>query len=185
MVCDNMTYVPKVEGNKVYLSTSQKSDLDIYNKWLNDSKINLSFGKSHDAYSIERQEKYIEDYNNSDDKFFFVVVERETNHPVGICLIYDISYIHGKGTMGILIDEDYQNKGYGKEASNLVLEFAFNILNLNNMMLYAIEFNKKAIKMYKNIGFQLIGRRRKAYPINNQVYDEVYLDILKEEFNKK
>ena len=45
MVCDNMTYVPKVEGNKVYLSMSQKSDLDIYNKWLNDSKINLSFIK--------------------------------------------------------------------------------------------------------------------------------------------
>ena len=136
-------------------------------------------------FESEKEIIFYRDYNNPDDKFFIVVVERETNHPVGICLIYDISYIHGKGTMGILIDEDYQNKGYGKEASNLVLEFAFNILNLNNMMLYAIEFNKKAIKMYKNIGFQLIGRRRKAYPINNQVYDEVYLDILKEEFNKK
>lgn len=180
-----MRYIPKVNGEKVYLSPSNKSDIEVYNKWLNDSELNLSFGKSHDAYTIERQEQYIDDYNNSDDKFFFVIVSKETNEAIGLCLLYDISYIHGKGTMGILIDQNHQGKGYGKEASKLLLEFGFNILNLNNIMLYAIEFNERAIKLYENIGFNLIGRRRKAYPINNHIYDEVYLDILKEEFNSK
>ena len=163
-----MDYIKKVIGEKVYLSLSIKEDLELYAKWLNDPKINYSFGKSHDAWTLERQEAYINDYNNSDDKFFFVIVSQETDEAVGIGLIYDISYVHGKGTMGILIDENQQSKG----------------LNLNNMMLYAIEFNQKAIEMYKSIGFKEIGKRRKAYPINNNIYDEVYLDILKEEFNE-
>lgn len=180
-----MKYIPKVIGEKVYLSPSNKSDLELYNEWLNNPELNLSFGKSHDAYTIERQEQYIDDYNNSDDKFFFVIVSKETDEAIGLCLLYDISYIHGKGTMGILIDQNYQNNGYGNEASKLILEFGFNILNLNNIMLYAIEFNERAIKLYENIGFNLIGRRRKAYPINNHKYDEVYLDILKEEFNSR
>lgn len=179
-----MDYIKKVIGEKAYLSLSIKEDLELYAKWLNDPKINYSFGKSHDAWTLERQEAYINDYNNSDDKFFFVIVSQETDEAVGIGLIYDISYVHGKGTMGILIDENQQSKGFGKEASKLILEFAFNILNLNNMMLYAIEFNQKAIEMYKSIGFKEIGKRRKAYPINNNIYDEVYLDILKEEFNE-
>lgn len=178
-----MDYINKVDGEKVYLSLSIKEDLPLYYKWLNDSKINLTFGKSHDAWSIERQESYINSYNESDDKFFFVIVSKESNEAIGICLLYDIIYPHGKGTMGILIDENYQSNGYGKEASKLLLKFAFNILNLNNIMLYAIEYNKKAIKMYQDIGFKVIGKRRNAYPINNQMYDEVYLDLLKEEFN--
>ena len=51
-------------------------------------------------------------------------------------------------------------------------------------MLYAIDFNEKAIAMYENLGFKIIGHRREAYNINNKVYDEVYMDILKKEFNK-
>ncbi|AMK14727.1 GNAT family N-acetyltransferase [Methanobrevibacter olleyae] len=178
-----MKYIKKVEGENVYLSLSIKEDLELYTKWLNDPKLNLSFGKSHDAWTLQRQEAYINDYNDSDDKFFFVIVSKKTKEAIGIGILYDISYVHGKSTMGILIDEKYQSKGYGKEASKLLLEFAFNILNLNNMMLYAIEFNEKAIEMYKSIGFKVIGKRRKAYPINNQTYDEIYLDILKEEYN--
>ncbi len=164
------------------MSLSDKKDLDLYNQWLNDPDLNLNFGKSHDAYSIERQEKYIDNHNNSDDKFF-VFISKEENKPIGICLLYDICYVHGKGTMRILIEVESQNNGFAKEASQLLLEFAFNILNLNNIMLYAIDFNEKAIELYKSIGFKVIGKRRQSYPINNQVYDEVYLDILKEEFN--
>jgi hypothetical protein len=38
-------------------------------------------------------------------------------------------------------------------------------------MLYAIDFNKKAIDMYKNIEFKIIGKRREAYSINNEIYN--------------
>jgi len=98
--------------------------------------------------------------------------------------LYDVDFVHGKVTLGLLLDKSFQSKGYGKESTNLLLEFAFNILNLNNAMLYAIDFNKKAIAMYESVGFKEIGRRRNAYNINNKVYDEVYMDILKKEFNE-
>ena len=184
----NMTYINKVNGEKVYLSLSRNEDIDLYNKWLNDPEINLGFGRSHIVYNEKRQLEYIEEYNNSDNKFLFIIIRKgktsEYDTPIGIVLLYDIDYVHGKATMGILLDPTFQSKGHGKEASKLLLEFGFNILNLNNIMLYAIEFNEKAINLYENIGFKIIGRRRKAYPINNKLYDEVYMDILKTEYNK-
>ncbi|RBQ22246.1 hypothetical protein ALNOE001_19700 [Candidatus Methanobinarius endosymbioticus] len=190
-----MDYINKLDGDRIFLSLSREKDLNLYNKWLNDSEINLTFGKSHIVFNEEQQAKYIEDYNNSNDKFFFVIVKKggknnsedknfEQEQAIGIGLLYDLDFVHGKATLGLLLDKSFQSKGYGKEATNLLLEFAFNILNLNNVMLYAIDFNDKAISMYESFGFKTIGRRRESYPINNKVYDEVYMDILKKEFNK-
>ena len=183
-----MTYVNKLDGNRLFLSLSRKEDLHLYNDWLNDFENNLTFGRSHIVFNEENQAKYIEDYNNSNDKFFFVIVKKgndsEKEQAIGIGLLYDVDFIHGKAALAILIDKIFQSKGYGKESVNLLLEFAFNIFNLNNVMLYAIDFNEKAIAIYKSIGFKTIGRRRESYPINNKVYDEVYMDILKEEFNE-
>lgn len=184
-----MTYVNKLDGDRIFLSLSQKEDLNLYNDWLNDFEINLTFGRSHIVFNEEEQAKYIEDYNNSNDKFFFVIVKKgnvsEKEEAIGIGLLYDVDFVHGKATLGLLLDKSFQSKGYGKESINLLLKFAFNILNLNNVMLYTIDFNEKAIAMYENFGFKRIGHRRDAYPINNKVYDEVYMDILKKEFNER
>lgn len=184
-----MNYVNKLDGNRIFLSLSQKKDLYLYNEWLNDFEINLTFGRSHFTFNEEKQAEYIEDYNNSYDKFFFVIVKKgklaENEQAIGIGLLYDVDFVLGKATLGLLLDKSFQSNGYGKEATNLLLEFAFNILNLNNVMLYAIDFNEKAIAMYESFGFKTIGRRRETYPINNKVYDEVYMDILKKEFNER
>lgn len=183
-----MNYVNKLEGERIFLSLSQKKDLNLYNEWLNDFEINLTFGRSHIVFNEDQQAEYIEEYNNSNDKFFFVIVKKgktsAQNKAIGIGLLYDIDFVHGKATLGLLLDKSFQSKGYGKESTNLLLEFAFNILNLNNVMLYAITFNEKAITMYENLGFKTIGHRREAYSINNKIYGEVYMDILKREFNK-
>lgn len=40
-----MLYVNKLDGNRIFLSLSQKEDLYLYNNWLNDSEINLTFGR--------------------------------------------------------------------------------------------------------------------------------------------
>lgn len=181
-----MKYIPKVNGNRLYLGLSSNEDLPLYTKWLNDPELNLTYGRSHIVFNLNQEEKYIEDYNDDDDKFLFVIVKKSDSKddiPIGIGLLYDIDYIHGKGSLGILIDSPYQGKGYGKEALNLLLEFGFNILNLNNIMLYSIDFNQKAINLYQSLGFKIIGKRRDAYSINNKTYSEVYMDILKSEYN--
>lgn len=179
-----MKYIKKVKGENVYLSISSDEDISIYNEWLNDPNINLGFGKSHVVYTEKRQQEYIDDYNNSDDKFLFIIVDNHSDEPVGIGLIYDVCFVNGKGTLGILIGENYQGKGYGKESTSLLLEFAFNILNLYNVSLYSIDFNKKAIAMYRELGFKEIGHRREAYHINSKRYDEVHMDITRNDFYK-
>ena len=51
-------------------------------------------------------------------------------------------------------------------------------------MLKVFSFNERAIHVYEKVGFKEIGRRRKSYYLNGAYYDDVFMDILKEEFPK-
>ncbi len=62
--------------------------------------------------------------------------------------------------------------------------FGFNYLNLNNIKLDVMEFNKRAQACYKKCGFKEYGRRRKCRFINGKYYDVIEMDILSEEFKE-
>jgi RimJ/RimL family protein N-acetyltransferase len=79
-------------------------------------------------------------------------------------------------------DKNYWNQGYGQEATRLLLDYGFNLLNLNSIMLGVFSFNQRAIKAYRRVGFREIGLRRQARIINGQKYDVLEMDILAEEF---
>ena len=85
--------------------------------------------------------------------------------------------------LGMVIGEkSYWDKGYGQEATKLLLDFAFNLLNLNSIMLGTFSFNERAIRCYEKVGFKEIGRRRQTRIIRDFKYDTILMDMLAEEF---
>lgn len=85
--------------------------------------------------------------------------------------------------MGIYIgSEEDRGKGYGEEAVKLLLTYAFEYLNLNNIMLGLWSFNEQAKHCYEKAGFKEIGRRRECYFLKGTYYDEVFMDILQKEW---
>ena len=65
-----------------------------------------------------------------------------------------------------------------------MLDYSFNNLNLNNIILKVYSFNKKAIKLYESLGFKKFGVRHKTYYFKGEFYDEIYLEVLKDEYNE-
>lgn len=59
------------------------------------------------------------------------------------------------GIFGIIIDRKFQNKGYGKQAINLIIKEAKK-LGIKKLKLNVFEHNFKAIHLYKKTGFKLI-----------------------------
>ena len=98
----------------------------------------------------------------------------------------EVNAINQTATLGIFIGEvDYRNNGYGTEAIRLILEYGFHYMNLNNIQLKVFECNQRAMACYKKCGFKEMGRRRKEIFINGKFYDALYMDILREEFEKE
>jgi RimJ/RimL family protein N-acetyltransferase len=84
---------------------------------------------------------------------------------------------------GIVIGEqDCQGKGYGTEVTRLMLDYAFTVLGLHNILLTVVEYNLAGIHAYEKAGFRLIGRRRQAKWMNRKLWDVIYMDCLSTEF---
>ena len=177
-----MKYFKKLVGNRIYLSPMSVDDAETYVKWLNDLATTDGLGNSSRMISLEDEKEWIKKSSSS---FQFAIVRLEDDTLLGNCGFNEINQVMQNAIVGLFIgDEDNRNQGYGQEALNLLLDYGFNYLNLNNIMLKVFSFNERAIQCYKKVGFKEIGRRRQSYYLKGQFYDEVYMDILREEWLK-
>lgn len=177
-----MKYFKKLVGEKIYLSPANMEDIELFTKWFNDFETTDFIGSSNRVVNIINEKEWLEN-TLKDGALLFSIITLDNDRIIGNCDLKDIDYINRKATLGICIgNKESRNKGYGKEAIKLLLDYGFNYLNLNNIMLTVFEFNEIAIACYKKVGFKEIGRRRKCYFLNGKYYDKIYMDILSEEF---
>jgi RimJ/RimL family protein N-acetyltransferase len=177
-----MKYFKKLIGEKCYLSPMSMKDVEQYTEWLNDFDVTVNLVLFERVISVENEKDILERMIKSDD-FVFAIVDKEKDELIGNCGLHRIDSVDRKAEFGIFIgNKEYWNKGYGTEATNLILDFAFNGLNLNNIMLEVYAYNKAAIHVYEKCGFTIIGKRRQARFIGGEYHDVVYMDILASEY---
>ncbi len=178
-----MKYFKKLLGENIYLSPLNVEDAEKFAEWFSDFRVTDGLEKSGQIMTIEKEKEWIENTAKNGD-FFFSIVKLENDELIGNCGLHDISCLNRIGTVGIFIgEEENRSHGYGAEALHLLVDYGFRYLNLNNIMLTVKLFNERAIHCYEKVGFQEFGRRRKSYFLNGKYYDDVYMDILAEEFD--
>ena len=67
----------------------------------------------------------------------------------------------------------------------LLVEYGFNILNMNRIELSVYDFNSRAFKTYQKVGFIEEGRKRQARFHNGKYQDEIIMSILREVGKRK
>jgi len=179
-----MKYFKKLVGEKIYLSPMNIDDTEVFTKWMNDFNVSDYTGRSSNLMTVEAEKEWLSSALSSSEPLFSII-KLENNELIGNCGLMKINNIRRTATLGIMIGEDEnRSKGYGTESLRLLLDYGFNYLNLNNIMLEVFGFNERAIKAYKKAGFKEFGRRRGSYFLNGKYYDEIYMDILAEEFTE-
>jgi RimJ/RimL family protein N-acetyltransferase len=178
-----MTYYKKLVGEKCYLSPCSLKDAEKWTEWDNDLEVTIPLGdEAYTPYALDKMREILGDVIKSQSHIFDIVA-LETDTLIGRCMLFDVDQVNRKAMLGIVIGEKaYQNKGYGQDAVKLLLDYAFNLLNLNSLMLGTFSFNERAIGCYKKVGFKEIGRRREARIIGGKKFDAVLMDILAKEF---
>jgi RimJ/RimL family protein N-acetyltransferase len=101
---------------------------------------------------------------------------------VGSCQLLGINPTHRKAELQIRIgDADARGRGYGREAVDLLLDFAFEDLNLHRVELTVLEGNEPAMKTYLSAGFAREGVMRQAAHIDGRYVDVVFMGVLRDE----
>jgi RimJ/RimL family protein N-acetyltransferase len=116
-------------------------------------------------------------------ELWFLIYERSTLRPIGQTGFSQMQRVYQTAEFNISIGaKDCWGKGYGTEATRLMLRYAFATLGINMIWLRAQSSNQRAIRAYLRAGFRGSGCLREAQRIGQDAIDIVYMDCLAREF---
>lgn len=105
--------------------------------------------------------------------------ERDGDRLIGTCAFSQFDGDNGSALYHITIGEkDAWGRGYGTEATRLMLDHAFDVLGMHRVALYVFEFNKRAIRAYQRCGFVIEGRSRESIYRDGRWWDELAMSVL-------
>jgi RimJ/RimL family protein N-acetyltransferase len=64
--------------------------------------------------------------------------------------------------LGITLGADFVNQGLGTEALALFLDYYFGELGFKKLVLDVVGYNRRAIRVYRKLGFVKVGQRERA-----------------------
>lgn len=172
--------IKKLAGPRVSLAPVSPEHADALAEWLNDLDVTIPLGD--EAWQLITPAGLRESIGSV--QHDFAIIDNTDDTVIGRCRLFGVNHIDRNAMLGVFIgDKRRWNHGLGGEAVSLLLEYAFNLLNLDSVMLGALDFNTRALSCYRRLGFREIGRRRRARMIAGRHYDVVLMDMLAEEFH--
>lgn len=88
---------------------------------------------------------------------FFIIAEKSGDLPCGYIQLVNIDFMDGTGELGILLDDDFQGRGYGSEALRLFEEYVQKELSLRKVILKVLAHRNNVIAFYERSGYSRVG----------------------------
>ncbi len=134
-------------------------------------------------YSVDMAKEWQE--NHLDDGSQFMIQTVADGKIIGSVELYVHDWGSRNGWVGIGIGEpEYRGKGYGTEAMQLLLKYAFQGLDLHRVTLNVFAFNPRGIRSYEKAGFRYEGTQREAIHKDDQRWDMIEMGILRDDWEK-
>jgi ribosomal-protein-alanine N-acetyltransferase len=169
-----------LQGKRVLLRPPQASDYHEYaavmkksaaphSRWVNGFKGRAQFNE------------YLREIA-ADNSFRFLVCRREDDAIVGMISLFHIVRRSLQGAfVGYVIAAPHTRRGYGTEALQLVVDFAFKKLKLHRVEATIHPDNAASIALARRAGFTLEGRLRRYLKIRGRWLDHERWSILRED----
>jgi len=171
-----------LENNSIKLRAIELSDIEILYKLENDSSL-WKVSNTLAPFSKYILQKYIE--NSSRDIFDLkelrLVIDLVGNNSakaIGLIDIFDFDPFHKRAGLGIIIDSEFRNNNYASIALELVINYSFKYLNLNQLYCNISEDNLPSIKLFQKLGFEITGIKKNWLCYNNQYKNELFLQLM-------
>lgn len=172
-----------LSGPRVRLRPLERDDLVSYRDLFSDPEVNLFYGGFGVPDSLSKlQRRYDAGEFDVTDRRLHLVIETEGEVIGQVSLNNDENLPSRAATFGILLGAGHLDRGYGTEASMLLLNYAFAVLGYHKINLDLFEYNVLAQAMYENLGFLHEGRRRENHWSRGRFWDDILMGITAEEW---
>lgn len=135
---------------------------------------------------VKKQYEAIEKEMEEDqDLFYFTIRALEDDRFIGKALIEYVDWSTGNGYIRLGIGEpEFRRKGYGSQALNLLLGYAFGELNLIHVTAVVPTYNQGALRLFQKFGFVEESRRHNALYSDGEFWDVIGFGLLNAEWRE-
>lgn len=165
--------------NKIVIRDFEKEDIVNKVRWINNPE-----NSQYLHYNLPlKVDETIEWFLKRDiSKRCDCVIEYESI-PVGLIGLLNIDYINRKAEFYISMGEtEYKRKGIATVATKLIIQYAFENLNLNKVYLNVDRDNIMACKLYEKVGFRCEGIFEKDMFHRGEFIDRMRYGIIKQTY---
>ena len=173
-----------LRGPRVRLRPLERADLPRYQELFSEPEISLHYGGLGVPENLNQlQRRFDAGEFDTTDRFLVLAIETEGTLIGTMVLRNEENLPSRSATFGIIIgDPAYLDRGYGTEASTLLLDYAFAVLGYHKVNLDLFEYNARAQAMYEKLGFVVEGRRRENHWTRGRFWDDILMGITAEEW---
>jgi RimJ/RimL family protein N-acetyltransferase len=179
-------WFPEVlEGDRIVLRRHVPENVEAFRRWYADADVARLTRYQDGPMRADEIERFFQLRALGHDSLTMAIHERESNRLIGSCAFSALDGENGSAMYHITIGEkDTWARGYGTEATQLMLDHAFGTLGLHRVALTVFEFNERAIRAYRRCGFVVEGRAREAVWRDGRWWDELAMSVLSAEWHE-
>ena len=173
-----------LRGNRARLTALNSDDLPPIARWFEDAE----FMRLYDARPAQPKSKaeltrWLEELQKAKNSFAFGVRPLDSEELIGYVELDGILWPHGVCGCSIAIgDRANWGQGYGYEAAQLALAFAFGELNLHRVTATVFSYNERSIALFEKLGFRREGAYREFLQRDGDRYDMLLYGLLRHEW---
>lgn len=104
---------------------------------------------------------------------------------IGYAALKHVNQQSQNAWLTIVLGESKVGQGYGRDALNTLLRYAFDVLNLHRISLETWAQNERALRCYQAVGFVQEGYMREAIWLNGRFEDVVQMGVLRREWRER
>lgn len=160
-------------GEKILLRAIEPEDNQMLLELINDPETERMIGGSSWPISINDQMKWYSMHENDPKTLRCTIADKENNNPVGTLILNEIDQKNGTGHIHIkMAKTNARGKGYGTDAVNTFLKYAFEELRLNCIFANILSYNVASVKLFEKCGFHRDGVLRARVYKQGKYVDE-------------
>ena len=174
-------------GKQVFLRALEPTDLDILYDWENNTEL-WKYGTTLTPYSKDTLSVFISNSISYDifaaKQLVLIVCKNSDKTPVGCIDLCNFEPLHRRASVGIMIVKDERNKGYAKDALEIMVDYAFNIMNFKQLYCNIESGNTKSIELFSKLNFVKCAEKKDWLMIENSWRDELTFQLIND-YDKK
>ena len=168
-----------LKGKNIFLRALELEDIDYLFSIENNEKY-WSISDSQIPFSKYLLNRYLKnsDMDIYEAKQLRLVITDFKNITVGLIDLFDIDFKNNRAGVAIIINEKMRNKGFAKEALEMLIKYSKTHLSLHQLYCNILEDNTHSVNLFKSVQFKEVGLKKDWIKFDGKYKNEMLLQLI-------